>query len=214
MLHDSSGSLGASPLLSSSLPSAKISGRRFAAHQPAPGPFLACWHSARLGHLVSTGQDCGGDLEPPPRPLGSPDVPFGSVTKTAPLMEKCPCFGYQERDFWTRFHRGEDNFRPTHILPGAQLTPFAARGEALAHVASPGWPVPSSGKHIYRRAKHNLLFSTCDFRLYCRLKDLSFSFIQQVGLWWLFQYCSSHGLWDVCAEALCKLNYSVVIAWY
>lgn len=72
MLHDSRGSLGASPLLSSSLSSAKISGRRFAAHQPAPGPFLACRHSARLGHLVSAGQGCGGDLEPPPRPVGSP----------------------------------------------------------------------------------------------------------------------------------------------
>lgn len=72
MLHNSRGSLGASPLLSSSLSSAKISGRRFAAHQPAPGPFLACQHSARLGHLVSAGQGCGGDLEPPPRPVGSP----------------------------------------------------------------------------------------------------------------------------------------------
>lgn len=72
MLHDSRGSLGASPLLSSSLSSAKISGRRFAAHQPAPGPFLASRHSARLGHLVSAGQGCGGDLKQSPRPPGSP----------------------------------------------------------------------------------------------------------------------------------------------
>lgn len=54
----------------------------------------------------------------------------------------------------------------------------------------------------------------CDFGLYCRLKDLSFSFIQHVGLWRLFQYHSLHGLWDVCATVLSKLNYTMVIAWY
>lgn len=133
-----------------------------------------------------------------------------------PLGPKCSvwveeCTPYHSTAFWKHCCSSEGGHVPScPLLPN----PISARGEALARAASPGPREPSSSKRVYRSAEHKLLFPACDFRRFCRLKDLSFSLIQQVGLWWLFQCCSSHGLWDACAEVLCKLNYTAVIARY